>query len=184
MRGVLPGAILLCGAFVASNKPASAPRFAEGNQLLRPERYREWVFVGSGLGMNYSEKAYEEPPAFTNVFIKPEAYREFVATGEFPDGTVFVLEIRTAGSRASINKHGQFQDRLVGIEASVKDEKRFPERWAYFSFIGKNGEALAQAKSLPKESCWKCHNEHAAADNVFLQFYPALGETRDKAKAK
>ena len=36
----------------------------------------------------------------------------------------------------------------------------------------------------PKDSCWTCHNEHAAVDNAFLQFYPALREAREKAAAK
>jgi YHS domain-containing protein len=29
---------------------------------------------------------------------------------------------------------------------------------------------------MPKESCYNCHIEHAAYDNVFLQFYPLLEE--------
>jgi hypothetical protein len=181
MRGLWVATFLASSALLASEARAPAPQFAEGNQLLRPEGYREWVFLGSGWGMSYNEKAYDEAPDFTNVFIKPEAYRAFIQSGEFPDGTVLVLEIRKAGSLESINKHGQFQDRLVGIEASVKDEKRFPEKWAYFSFIGKDGEALPQAKPFPKDACWKCHNEHAVADNVFLQFYPALREARASA---
>ena len=64
------------------------------------------------------------------------------------------------------------------MEVALKDEKRFPEKWAYFNFTGRGGALLAQAKAFPKESCWKCHNEHAAVDNVFLQFYPVLREAR------
>jgi len=184
MRGVLPATFLVSAVLLASEAQAPVPRFTESNQLLRPEGYREWMFLGSGLGMSYNEEAYDEAPDFTNVFIKPEAYRKFINTGKFPDGTVMVLEIRKAGSQASINKHGRFQDRLVGIEASVKDEKRFSEKWAYFSFIGKDGEALPQAKPFPIDACWKCHNEHGAFDNVFVQFYPALREAREKAAAK
>src|SRR5207249_1007671 len=81
---------------------------------------------------------------------------------------------RSAGGNASINKRGQFEDRFIGIEAAVKDEKRFPEKWAYFDFIGASGQALARAKPFPKEACWQCHNQHGAADNVFVQFYPVL----------
>ena len=168
---------------LASAPLRSDPQFTADNQLLRPDGYREWVFLGSGLGMSYSEKAYDEAPDFTNVFIKPEAYREFIRSGKFPDGTVMVLEIRKAGSLESINKRGRFQDRLVGIEASVKVAKRFPEKWAYFSFIGNDGKALAQAKPLPKDACWKCHNQHGAVDNVFVQFYPVLRAARPAAPA-
>ena len=33
---------------------------------------------------------------FDNVFVNPEAYRVFVATGTWPDKTVFMLEARRA----------------------------------------------------------------------------------------
>src|SRR3970040_862402 len=149
MRGVLLAILLIGAALPASEAQAPTPQVSEGNQLLRPEGYGEWVFLSSGLGMSYGEKAYDESPDFTNVFIKPEAYREFVATGNFPDGTVLVLEIRRSESKGSINKGGQYQNRLVGIEASVKDEKRFPGKWAYFSFIGDGREPLPKAKQFP-----------------------------------
>jgi hypothetical protein len=173
------GAVLL-----GAEANTSAPQFTNDNQLIRPEGYREWVFLSSGLGMSYSQDSYDKNPQFTNVFIRPEAYREYVATGKFPDGTVLVLEIRKSESKGSINKGGQFQDQLIGIEASVKDEKRFPEKWAYFGFISKDGEALPQAKPFPKEACWTCHNQHGEADNVFVQFYPGLREARAQAAAK
>ena len=184
MRSLLLATLLMGAVLLGAEANTSAPQFTNDNKLIRPEGYREWVFLSSGLGMSYSQDSYDKNPQFTNVFIRPEAYREYVATGKFPDGTVLVLEIRKSESKGSINKGGQFQDRLIGIEASVKDEKRFPEKWAYFGFIGKDGEALPQAKPFPKEACWTCHNQHGEADNVFVQFYPALREARAKAAAK
>ncbi len=180
MKTAYLAAILTVSALVAADAPA--PQFTADNQLIRPEGYREWIYLSSGLGMSYSGKGYDESPDFTNVFIKPEAYREFVKTGTFPDGTVLVLELRHSETNGSINKGGRFQTRLVGIEASIKDSKRFPEKWAYFSFVGDGRTPLAQAKACPKDNCWKCHNEHADTDNVFTQFYPALIEAREKAK--
>ena len=32
----------------------------------------------------------------------------------------------------------------------------------------------------PAASCFKCHSEHAAVDNVFLQFYPVLRDAAPK----
>lgn len=174
--------LFAAGGLLALSAATPAPEFTEANELLRPENYREWVFVGSGLGMSYNEKGYEEAPDFTNVYMRPEAFREFVTTGKFPSGTIFILEIRAAASEVSINKRGRFQDRLIGIEAAVKDEKRFPEKWAYFSFIGKDGAALEKAKPFAKEACWSCHRQHAADDNVFLQFYPVLREARESSQ--
>ena len=168
-------AMLLAGAGALSGQGRMAgPRFAGGNQLVRPEGYRQWVFVGSSLGMSYNEGQAGDAPEFHNVYIQPEAYRQFAETGKFPDQTVLIMEVLSAGGNASINKRGHFEDRFIGIEAAIKDEKRFPEKWAYFDFIGASGQALARAKPFPKEACWQCHNQHGAADNVFVQFYPVL----------
>ncbi|MDQ6704648.1 MAG: cytochrome P460 family protein, partial [Acidobacteriota bacterium] len=142
--------------------------------------YREWVFIGSSLGMGYRDGGGGETPAFHNVYIQPEAYRIYAATGTFPDKTMLVMELLTAGAEVSINKQGKFEDRFLGIEISVKDESHFPEKWAYFNFIGEGGAELTQAKPIAKEACWSCHNAHAAADNVFVQFYPILKAARKR----
>ncbi|MEO7146092.1 MAG: cytochrome P460 family protein [Bryobacteraceae bacterium] len=160
------------------------PRFSARGQLLRPEHYREWIFAGSSLGMGYREGAASGEQKFHNVYLQPEAYRSYAATGAFPDKTILVMEVVTAGSNASINRTGHFEDRFAGIEVAVKDRARFPEQWAYFNFIGSGGEALAAATAFPKESCWNCHHQHAAADNVFVQFYPVLKAAWRAAPAK
>jgi hypothetical protein len=171
---------LLLTAMLVSEERMFQPRFSDGNQLVRPEGYREWMFVGSNLNMGYSEGGEPKESRFHNIYIQREAYREYAATGKFPDKTMLVMEVIAAGTNASINKKGQFADKSVGIEVALKDEKRFAEKWAYFNFIGKDGAALPEAKAFAKEACWKCHNEHGAADNVFVQFYPALREARPK----
>jgi hypothetical protein len=152
-----------------SQSLSDRPRFTDGNRLMRPQNYREWIYLSSGLGMAYSPDP-NAPPTFTNVFVEPSAYRAFVATGRWPDKTMFVLEARNASSKGSINKEGHFQGDLQGIAAAVKDEKRFPEKWAYFSF------ALDQqsAPAKPKNVCWECHCQHGTVDNTFVQFYPTL----------
>jgi cytochrome P460 len=179
MRILLLIAFLAGAAGFAAQANIVAPQFKDGNQLVRPEAYHEWVFVGSSLGMSYRKEAgYEDQPEFHNVYISPNAYREFREKGTFPDGTVMILEIVASGGNASINKAGKFEDKIIGIEASVKDSKHFSEKWAYFNFIGNKGEALAQAKPFPQNACWSCHNQHAEVDNVFVQFYPVLREAR------
>ncbi len=181
---VLATCLVACGVF-AAEVATHGPHFGEGNRLIRPESYHEWVFVGSSLGMSYDEgKAHSHPPDFHNVYIQPEAYREFRSTGKFPDKTLLILEIVSAGGNASINKRGQFEEQILGIEAAVKDEKRFPEKWAYFNFIGPGGKPLTQAEPFRKQACWSCHNQHGAVDNVFVQFYPVLREAREKSRSK
>jgi len=173
--------LLALAAALGGEEKMAEPRYAEGNQLIRPEGYREWMFVGSNLNMGYTEGAKPKESRFHNIYIQREAYRQFALTGAFPDKTMLVMEVLTAGANASINKRGQFADRWVGVEVALKDEKRFPEKWAYFNFIGKGGEALGKATPFPKDACWKCHNAHGAVDNVFVQFYPVLRAARPDA---
>lgn len=173
------GLLLLFG-LAAGTEPMAVPRYAEGNQLLRPEGYRDWKFVAANYGMGYTEGQPETPAnaTFHNIFIQREAFLHFEKTGEFPEKTMLVMEIYRPATNASINKRGVFQDQFRGIEVALKDSERFPENWAYFNFIGKDGAQLPQATAFPKEACWKCHNEHGASDNVFVQFYPALRDAR------
>ncbi|MGH9719880.1 MAG: cytochrome P460 family protein [Bryobacteraceae bacterium] len=169
---------LLVAVAMGSDDTMPRPKYADGNQLIRPEGYREWMFVGANLNMGYQAGPEPKEPSFHNIYIQREAYKHFAATGKFPDQTMLVMEVIRGGTNASINKRGMFEDSSRGVEVALKDEKRFPEKWAYFNFIGKEGKPLAQAKAFPKESCWKCHNEHGAVDNVFVQFYPVLRDLK------
>jgi hypothetical protein len=121
--------------------------------------------------------ANRSTPLFDNVFVRPEAYRSFVETGKWPDKTMFVLELRRSSSEGSINKGGHFQGEVSAVEVEVKDESRFPDKWAFFGF---NGSATT-AKQFARNACFACHSTNGAVDNTFVQFYPTLIEI---AKAK
>jgi len=166
-----------------ADRPATdeGPQFTADGQLIRPKNYREWIYLSSGLGMTYgpaADAARDNNPTFDNVFVNPAAYRSFLETGKWPDKTIFVLEVRASESKGSINNGGHYQSGMVTIEAEVKDEKRFPGKWAFFA-PGKTG---SEAKMIPlSASCYSCHSEHGAVDNTFVQFYPTLLEV---AKSK
>ena len=173
---------LLTAALSATEPNMAQPKYTSNNQLIRPSGYREWIFVGSSLGMGYQEATHpatDHPQQFHNVYIQPEAYRAYVASGKFPDKTMLVMEVIASGSNASINKQGKFEDKFIGIETAVKDESKVAEKWAYYNFITADGKGLSEAKAFGKESCWSCHNQHAEVDNVFVQFYPVLRAARN-----
>ena len=166
--------VLPCGSLRAADP---LPQFNAQNELIRPEGYREWIFAGASLAMGYNEGAKPpENPKFHNIYIQPFAYRQYKKSGKFPEGTILMMEVLSAGSHASINRQGHFEDKVSGVEAAVKDSKHIPEGWGYFSFDGGDGKIAPTAKAFPKERCWSCHNEHGASDNVFTQFYPVLRE--------
>jgi hypothetical protein len=156
------------------NSDSQQPRYV-ADKLVRPENYREWTFLSSGLGMNYNPSANENE-MFTNVFVPQSSYREFLATGKWPDKTMFVVEDRGSETKGSINKTGHFQTDLHGIGVEVKDESRFPEKWAYFNF----GADTKTAGANPKAACWQCHNDNAAVEHTFVQFYPTLKPVAQK----
>ncbi len=148
------------------------PTYAKDGGLMAPKDYREWVFLSSGLDMSYSPRAAASgmQGMFDNVFVNPAAYRSFVEKGTWPDKTVLVLEVRGAESKGSINTSGHYQGASMGYEVHVKDEARFPGKWAFFEF-----DNDVSGKLLPQTAaCYSCHAEHGAVDTTFVQFYPTL----------
>ena len=158
-------------------------RYTPKGELVKPADFREWVFLSAGLGMNYNPQgagaaAPGRPPAFTNVYVNPSSYRGFMKTGQWPDKTIFILEVRSSASEGSINKAGRYQAELRAIEAEVKDSSR-PFPWAYYDF----GDTDDRAEPLPKSApCYECHSTKAAVEQSFVQFYPTLMDVARQMK--
>lgn len=156
----------------SEKKQAPGPEYAGGGQLKFPEHYREWVYLSTGFDMSYSAGAQGgDHHMFDNVFVNPEAYAAFLATGTWPDKTMLVLEVRGAQGKGSINQRGNYQseDRM-GMEVHIKDEARFPGKWAFYGFDdGTTGTLIPQSAD-----CYSCHAAHGAVDTTFVQFYPTL----------
>src|SRR5262249_16501878 len=114
-------------ALSAHAPPRDGPTYAAGtSNLIRPADYREWIFVGSSIGLNYPPPgAPPGPQMFHNVFVNPTSYRSFLQTGKWPDKTVLILEMRGAGRETTANRDGRFETGLMAFEANVKDS-RFP----------------------------------------------------------
>jgi hypothetical protein len=152
--------------------PGSGPEYTSDGQMKLPENYREWTYLTTGFDMSYNRNAMNmDHHMFDNVFASPESYKAFLETGTWPDKTVLVLEGRKAQGKGSINLNGNFQStEIMGIEAHVKDEARFPGKWAFFIFSD-----AKTAKMVPTNmECYSCHSQHAAVDTTFVQFYPTL----------
>lgn len=171
---LLAAVILLSSAVLLQSAPAgrSGPEYTSDDQMKLPENYRQWVYLTTGFDMSYSAGGMAmDHHMFDNVFVNPEAYDTFLQTGTWPDKTMLVLEVRKAEGKGSINQRGNFQGtERMGLEVHVKDEARFPGKWAFFGF-----DEAKTAKMTPKEaSCYSCHQDHAAVDTTFVQFYPTL----------
>jgi tetratricopeptide (TPR) repeat protein len=176
----LPALIVATMLGAAPVKPAA--QFEGKDTLLRPEGYREWVFVGSSLGLRYEEgKKQPEQLEYKNVYIDPAAYRAYKKTGAFPQGTVLVLETAAGEEKKEPGLRGSFQKEFTRLSAAVKDKDRFVEGWAYFSFSDGPGKTKNKAQPAKKSACYDCHREKGAEDNVFTQFYPVLKAAKARA---
>ena len=126
----------------------------------------------TGVDMAYLEGPPPTQHTFDSVFVDPAAYAAFLKTGHWPEGTMLVLEVRRSTSKGSINQHGAFQSGdPVGVEVHVHDSKRFKGGWGFFGGLtsGKPSTMIPYAAA-----CYACHQQHAAADTTFVQFYPTL----------
>jgi hypothetical protein len=174
--------VLVVSSGLSSAEPPTAAatgttglaQYTSDGQLQFPENYRTWIFLSSGLDMNYSPEVDSQGQSmFDNVFVDPSDYRGFVGTGRWPEGTLLVKEDRMGAEKGSINQHGHFQtSTLMGVEVHAKDSRRFPGGWAFF-FFPPPGSAAASA--IPASAdCYTCHRQHGAVDTTFVQFYPTL----------
>lgn len=152
----------------------TGPHYDSTGALLRPKGYETWVFVGSSTGLTYEAGGQRNGPGeFHDVYIRPESYREYARTGKFPEKTMLVLLLYSPNEKVSPAKGGYFEGDLDGMAVAVKDHAHFSEGWAYFDF-GHAPNLEDAAKAHPKDTCYACHTQHAADDNVFVQFYPIL----------
>ena len=147
-------------------------------QMAVPADYRQWVFLTSSLDLNYDTASQPNEHMLDNVFVDPASYRVFLKTGTWPDKTILIKENRFADSAGTLSKRGQFQTKVKNLEIHVKDQGRFPGKWAFF--LSADGQAPGILKP-PSERCYSCHADHGAVDTTFVQFYPTLfGIAKDK----
>lgn len=159
------------------NAKEFAAKFTATGELTLPQDYRQWVFVGAPLTPNDMNNGKAAFPEFHHVYIDVPSFASYRKTGKFPDGTMLIKELVKVGSKNAVSGNGYFPGEFIGVAAAVKDGKRFaqePGYWAYFSFMGDDGKALATAAPLPTAACNGCHQNNAAEDWVFTQYYPVL----------
>jgi hypothetical protein len=204
--GLFTGAAVLCITLAVSlpkaqtapspgEQSADEPRYAPGGELLVPNGFETWVFVGSNLGLSYTPEAAaaaSAPPPrparqeFHNVSISRTAYDHFLANGRFPDGTVLVMQVFEAADKdpkGGVLAAGMFNGRRVAFEVAVKNANRPDGKttpWAYYDFTDPSdrSKVRASAAAFPDATCQNCHQQHASIDNVWVQFYPTLRDRK------
>lgn len=165
------------------------PQYSSDGELLVPKDYRSWIYVGTNLSTVYKKdlpggavsREIEEtqPGSFHQIYINPEAYRTYLETQKFPESTMLIMEVYSAGTKdpKGFLSAGKFEEKRVGFEMAVKDSRRpgggVP--WAYYDFkLDAKLRPSGTAKAKPDGKCYDCHLKHAGDDNVWVQFYPVL----------
>ena len=161
----------------AEDKAKAAPvEFTADGKLKQPVGYRNWVYVGEIVTPNDLNGGEATFPEFHEVYMDPESFAYYEKTGKFRDGTVLIKELSSVGSKKAPSGNGYFQGEFTGLEAAIKDSKRFkdePGNWGYFSFGHKYPLKATVAKNAVA-SCNQCHQDNAKQDWVFTQYYPVL----------
>ena len=178
VSGAVPGGATSGQAVLEAAQSADEQlvRFTDSNELIRPDGYREWVYVGTPLTPNDLNPPEAAFPEFHSVYIDPVSYQHYMDTGTFRDGTVLIKELASVGSTQAVSGNGYFMGDFVGLEATIKSSEHFPDEpgnWAYFSF-GHEYPLADTAEAFATAACNACHASSAADDFVFTQYYPVL----------
>ncbi len=147
------------------------PRFTADGALLRPDSVERWVLVGTSLGLGYSNATDDGVGMFHRVYLEPRAYEHFLRTGGFRNGTMLALSIRKPVQPGAAESGGLVGGGTRSAGAGGEGSAAVPGR------AGPTSTSVATRVPPGRcrgERCARCHAEHAARDNVFMQFYPQL----------
>lgn len=104
-----------------------------------PANYREWVKLSpTTAGVPKPQRKH----VASQLFVEPKSFEHFTKTGQWPDHTVIVLEISSAKARAN--------QEVMGLEAAVKNEARFPDSWSYYGIVYDRPQHPAAAQHAEK----------------------------------
>jgi hypothetical protein len=126
------------GTFLIYGSVSAKEYFTISNKVLeRPTGFREWIYVGTPLTPNDMNNGKASFPEFHTVYIDPESWEHWKKTGKFREGAILIKEMTSVGSKAAVSGKGYFMGDFIGLEATIKSKREFPDEpgnWAYFSF--------------------------------------------------
>ncbi len=177
-------AILAFGIFAGSqllsaqrqDPSAFSPYVDSDGAIQRPTDVRDdWTHLGSYFVIGDSASDH----SLHQVYTEKEHLRAYQTTGEWPDGTVLVKDVRhSSGARMTTGNSNWASDTNVWF-VMVKDrEGRFPnnpiwgEGWGWALFTSDDPDK--QVATDYKTDCLNCHIPAKSNDWVYFEGYPSI----------
>lgn len=158
--------------------------FNEQGELLRPQNYRTWIFVGTGA----TPKSHDSTaafPDFQNIYIDPESYEFWKENGYYREGTIMVKELIRKGDTIAPIGRGFFQGEAYSLSATIKDTARFkdmPGGWQYFKYADYEKGLLTESSPMLGTKCTGCHSRSQAGLGPFTEYYLVLRDAKSIGK--
>ncbi len=173
-------ALAACSPSGSNNEPSEVGKWpsdvvSETGDISFPKGFLDWPTLGAWSTADETGKAN----GMHQVYASPGTAAAYRETGEFPDGTVLVKEVRSAATaNLSTGAATYATDKGVWF-VMVKDAtKRFPDNplwgdgWGWALFEAKDPEK--QVATDYKKDCLQCHVPAKDTDWIYVEAYPVL----------
>lgn len=132
--------------------------------VLYPDGFRCWVHVGTGVILPGTNALMKSEEGMHHVFANAKAADAY-ATGDFPDGSVLVYELRDTKQQNGVIAEGERKR----VDVMIKDSNLYKSTggWRFERFIGDQHTENAIHDS--GNSCFQCHSKADKHGFVFSQ---------------
>lgn len=171
--------IVAAGCLFAFQLNRSVPFELTGDkELILPDasEYRQWPFMGNAMIPNDRNSGKAIFPGIHSVYVDPHALEHRRTKGQYPDGSMIIMEVAKVDYNESPSGFGYFNDGGMDVLVQIKDRRRFEgSGWAYYWFQDKDLKSNKKTATVqPAAKCQSCHQVGAEEDELFIQYYPAL----------
>ena len=162
---------------IKNDSASFSPYVDDKGQIRLPPDYKtKWTHLGDWA---VAKKQGQDPHELHEAYTQPGVVEAFRRSGEFPDGSVLVKEVRNTKADKMNTGHVTWADDLKIWFVMVKDKtNRFPDNpiwgdgWGWALFEAK--DPTKNTTTNYRISCIGCHIPAESTDRVYVQGYPAL----------
>jgi hypothetical protein len=130
-----------------------------------PENFRRWVHVATGVIMPGANQQLMSEEGMHHVFANEKAADGY-SSGDFPDGSIIVYELREAQQKSGII----FEGDRKRVDVMIRDSTlKSTGGWRFERFWGNDQTQNAVQDS--GTSCFQCHSKANAHGFVFSQLH-------------